>query len=352
MPIPFLDLFTKAKARFGKPAPAPRAVVPRAPIPEKSAAERLSKTVMPNTTRTVAPADPFKVAAGSAKGRTRDTPTPLTPEPEMGERVITLTLADVLDAVPQSSIKSRDSLDPNRPISLKCGEVEKGMATGQPTVLLLSIYEQAPDIFRQEITAGDLTEVSLPLAKVLEQFQALQVRGDQMEDEAVPQLDTPFLQVTIEDTKKFGTSLAPLQTSAAPPVKMEPATARSLSKAEPEPVAQEKFNRENTARRSTAATPKSPSKSKAKSPAPGGATRIPFKLPPNGAGVPVSERVPASSGPPVPNPPSAPPKSATPARIPFKLTPPSADLKPKLTLVPGVDPVEPNEALQVTEPIQ
>ena len=56
--------------------------------------------------------------------------------------------------------------------------------------------------------------------------------------------------------------------------------------------------------------------------------------------MPASERVPASSGPPVPTPSAQPPKATTPTRIPFKMTPPGPDLKPKKTLVPGVEPAE------------
>src|SRR5205823_7508870 len=97
--------------------------------------------------------------------------------------------------------------------------------------------------------------VPLPFDKVMEQFQALQVRADQMHDEAVPQVETPFLQVTIEDTEKFGTSLTPLQTSAKPPVKVEPATAKAIAKAEPEPVAQQKQTPSISSRRPISAKP-------------------------------------------------------------------------------------------------
>ena len=351
MPIPFLDLFKKAKARLSKQSAPPRdIIVQRPPAMEKKAEDRLSKTVLPNTTRMMTPADPFQVAAGSVKGRTRELPASLTPEEEPSERSIALKLADFLDNLPQGTIKSTDTFDANQIIKIKTAEVEKGMATGQPAVLLSSIYEQAPEIFKQSVDADDLTTVSLPFQKVLDGIQALQVRGDQQQDEAVPQLETPFLQVTIEDTKKFGTSLSPIQTSAAPPVKVEPATARAFAKAEPEPVAQEKHAPNISGRRPISLTPANAPAPAAPAPAapakaaPAGnqaaaPTRIPFKLPPNGAGGTVSERVPASSGPPVPTPPPAPPaKPAAPARIPFKMTPPGPELKPKLTLVPGVEP--------------
>ncbi|HEY4284984.1 MAG TPA: hypothetical protein VGM62_18115 [Chthoniobacterales bacterium] len=336
MTIPFFNLFKRAKGGLGKQPPA--VVIVRPPLVEKPAGERLSKTVMPNSTRTVAPVDPFQFAAG--QGKSRDLPASLTPEPAPKDRAISLSLLDLLENLPSALLKPRDSFDVNRNITIKAAEIEKGMAKGQPTALLASIYEQTPDIFLQGVSADDQTEVTLPHAKVMEQFQNLQVRGDQMQDEAVPQLETPFLQVTIEDTKKFGTSLAPLQTSAKPPVKVEPATARSLSKAEPEPVVQQKHAPNVGARKPISLTPNtSPAPAvEASSPR----ARIPFRLPPNGTGVPATERVPASNGPPVPTPsvtpPPAAPKAAAPVRIPFKMTPPSAALKPKLTLVPGVDP--------------
>src|SRR5689334_13416868 len=156
MTIPFLDLFKKAKARLGKPTPEPRVVVPRGALPEKPAGERLSKTVMPNTTRTVAPADPFQVASGAAKGRTRETPTPLTPSPEPRERAITLAIADLLDHLPRESVKPADNFDPARTIIIKAAEIEKGMATGNPAASLTSIYEQAPEIFIHPVTPDDV----------------------------------------------------------------------------------------------------------------------------------------------------------------------------------------------------
>jgi predicted regulator of Ras-like GTPase activity (Roadblock/LC7/MglB family) len=340
MSIPFSGLFKKAKARLTKQHVPAGVAVAAKPLPEKSAADRLSKTVMPNATRTVSSGDPFHSGAG--QGRSRELPMSLAAANEVaGDRSITLTLADVLENLPQDSIKSRDSIDPNRKISLKAAEAEKGMAKGQPTALLTSIYEQVPDIFQRPVSLENVSEVVLPFSKVLEQFQAFQVRADQVRDDAVPQVETPFLQVTIEDTKRFGTSLPTLQTSAQPPVKVEPATARSIAKAEPEPVAQEKQTPNVTRYR---AIPQPPKKASVPGPEDSAApARIPFKLPPNGAGEPASERVPASSGPPVPTPPDVPPaesKPAAPVRIPFKMTPPTEELKPKLTLVPGVDPVK------------
>ncbi len=99
---------------------------------------------------------------------------------------------------------------------------------------------------------------------------------------AVPQVETPFLQVTREDTEPFRTS-----TSAAPP-------------------------------------------------------KIPFHLPPNGTGAPASESVPALSGPPVP---TTLPEGQASARIPFKVTAPCNDIRPKVICLPN-EP-EPQTALPI-----
>ena len=342
MTIPFIGLFQKAKARFFPTPEAPVALRPR-PLPsEKRIGERLSKTVMPNATRTVAPADPLEMAASPLAGMktlSRDLPPAVAfaLEPKV-ERAISLQLSDILPSVPSGYVKPTESLDVNRTILLKASELEKGMASGRPTVLLASIYEQAPEIFLHSLTPDDPAEVSLPHAKVLEQFGKLQVRADQMSEESVPQVETPILQVTVEDTQRFGTVMKPLQGSALPPVIVEPATAQTIAKAEPEPVARGPVAPTVPAPRGIPLTPSKEESAVAPPSQPATPTRIPFNLPPNGAGVPASERVPASSGPPVPT--SPPPSQPTPARIPFKISAPCADLRPKLTLVPGVEATE------------
>ena len=79
MTIPFLSYFTKLKG--DKAAAKERAAAPAKPAPpplEKPSSERFSKTVMPNATRTIAPQDPFQMAATStAFGGSRAT-TPST----------------------------------------------------------------------------------------------------------------------------------------------------------------------------------------------------------------------------------------------------------------------------------
>jgi predicted regulator of Ras-like GTPase activity (Roadblock/LC7/MglB family) len=344
MTIPFLSYFKRSKAEAKATAAAP--AKPVLPPLEKPSSERFSKTVMPNATRTVAPQDPFQMAArstamgGQTTAATAVVPPPASPrtisfaspapakprdlppavalalEPNV-ERVISLELADIVAAMPPGHIKPLGE-DDNRRILLRASEVEKGMANGKPSVSLSTVYEQVPEIFLRTISPSDTWQVQLPFAKVLEQFTNLHVRADQERHLIVPQVETPFLKVAVEDCSEFGTTLEPLQmeTGDLPVVRVEPPTAEAFAAAEPEPALDPRFQMAPAPSRTPSVTAKSP-----QSP-----TRIPFKLSPNGTDAPAPESVPASSGPSVPN--SLPPPPA-PVRIPFKMTPPSDDVRPK-----------------------
>jgi predicted regulator of Ras-like GTPase activity (Roadblock/LC7/MglB family) len=337
MTIPFMSFFKKVKdqalARKERSVAAPKPVAPL----EKPSSERFSKTVMPNATRTLPPQDPFEMAARSsamsgqmpsgsaaasspsaqrtvafgvnapAGARQRDLPpaVALALEPRV-ERVISLNLADIATQIPADYIKPIESIDGTRRILLKASEVERGMASGKPAVSLATIYQQVPEIFLRSIASADEAQVQLPFEKVLAQFASLQVRSDQERHQAVPQVETPFLKVTLEDNSRFGTTIEAVETADLPPVRVEPPTAEAFAAAEPE-AAGNGFV-QHRASEDTSATP----------------TRIPFKLSPNGTGGPAPERVPASSGPSVPTSFPTPP---APTRIPFKITAPSDDLR-------------------------
>ncbi len=341
MNIPFLSLFQKARDRFRPSAPVSPVVVRAVPV-EKPSSEKLSKTVLPNSTRTMTSRDLIDVTANSAAARssvgstTRNTAgtsrglppaVALALEPKV-ERTISVQLSDILSEIPSGYAKPAESLEPSRRILLKASEIEKGMATGKPTVSLAAVYEQIPEIFLRSVPSTELMHLPLPYDKVLEQFSSARVRGDQERDHTVPQVETPILQVTLEDTKRFGTTMEPLQTSSLPPIKVEMASASSLAAAEPENAVREVVPppRARSTIPLSVAMPSTPEPSPVKSAPP---TRIPFKLPPNGTGESASERVPASSGPPVPTRP--------PARNPFKISPPSDALRPRKTLVPGTE---------------
>jgi hypothetical protein len=215
MNIPFIRFFKKDKAEEGSVAVAPPPVVST----EKPASERLGKTVMPNSSRIVglepignfATPPPAQSPAQSAPVSTRKISLggsgsvavgPKIPASEpAAERTITLPMADLVPGIPSELLKM--PVDAERPVVLKAAEVERGMATGRPTVLLRAVYKQAPEFFTSEVPAADLREVALPFTKVVEQFARFQVRDDQIVDQECPQLETPFLQVTLEDNKRF-----------------------------------------------------------------------------------------------------------------------------------------------------
>ena len=333
MTIPFLDLLKKLTGRFGggaavaeTPKPAPRVIRPK-----KADNERLSKTVMPNSTRSLsAPSsDPFRSAAATgsaprssmplelgahkitasapARPRASQLPPALARalEPKL-ERTISLRVADLIDVVPVGFIKPVEILDTNASISLKASEIEKGMPDKHPTISLPSLYQQVPEIFVRSVRPDDDTRVELPYEKVLEQFQSAHVRVDQERDPAVPHVDTPILKATIEDSQRFGTKIAPIETSFAPATPVKHATAESIAAAEPDATAVKPEGPAKTTppgqRVISLHSPELTPKTETPEPCPIEA-EIPFEdLSPNGTGASASERVPASSGPPVPTP--------------------------------------------------
>ena len=332
MTIPFLDLIRKLTARFSAVGAQTAPATMRPARVKKPSDQRLSKTVLPHATRSFGPPDPFRAAAGPIKAgpslqlgarkivsgaapatasRSHDLPPALALalEPKL-ERAISLRLSDFLDQVPAGYIKPVEILDASVQVSLKASEIEKGMPEGKPSISLPSLYQQVPEIFLRSVPPADETRVALPYEKVLEQFNSARVRADQERDPSIPQVDTPILQTTIEDTERFGTRIEPLQSSALPPVHVEPATAKALAAAEPEAAAQETIK--STALPHPVISLHSPHLKPASEPSP--LPRIPFLFPPNGTGAPASERVPASCGPPVP---TALPFSPELARTPF-----------------------------------
>jgi len=317
---PIIDLVNKVRTRlFTSSNSAPVAGTPVLARLEKGAGERLSKTVMPNTTRTIPVQEPLQAAAtisglpntitatktgprmvslGATQSarKTEDLPPAiaLALEPKV-ERGISLQLSEILPQVPAGYVKSEESFDPTRRVLLKAVELEKGMASREPSVSLTSIYEQIPDIFMRSVPLTDQTRIALPFEKVLEQFNRVQTRRDQAQEATVPQVDTPFLIVALEESEKFGTTIDPIQTSALPAVKVEPASAEAFAAAEPEAAESATVTATNPPR-STPLVPAKPVEAKPEDKSP---VRIPFHLPPKGTGEPASERVPASSGPPV-----------------------------------------------------
>ena len=368
MQVPFLDLYLKLRDKVRalrghtpvtSPPPA-RSTIAVA----KPEGERLSKTVLPNMTRKVTAPDPVRIPAsmtappkismeGAARPRLatapasvwlRKSPGSVSLEEEAKtDRAISIRLGDILDKLPVGCINAQETIDRDRHIVLRASELEKGMSEGRPSVSLASVYQQAPEIFVQRPAADDSTLVALPFEKVLTQFMNLQVRSDQVRDEIVPQVETPILQVTLEDTERFGTTIEPLQTSPLPPVRVEPATAKSIAAAQPEASVSETVKPRALRPAISLIDPAAPKKEPPPPHIPATAPprpKIPIDLPPNGTGALASEIVPALSGPPVPNLSPPPTPAAPPPRAPLRVTAPSEDIRPKFIRIPGSEPRE------------
>ncbi len=382
MKLPFLRFFKKTEATQQTVAAAPPPVIQV----EKPASERFAKTFTPNATRqiaieappahapadddrrgvaTMAPPAAAKVLPSFARASSLPASTLVPSAPRsislgdgprivlsntgapaaVAERAISLALADI--TLPEELVNST-SLDPNQRLLFKATELERGMSSGRPAVTLRAIYQQVPEIFKREIAETDTAEVTLPFAKVLEQFASFQVRSDQIIEDLLPEVETPFLQVTIEDSERFGTSSGtkPVSAPAVSPVEIpgpEPATSihsdapiRLTVPKEPEPAA---------------ASPRAPIRLSPTS-QPGSVAHVAPTISPNGTGVPATERVPASSGSPVPTPfpspfapPVASPKSDAPSPMPggapIKLSPVGNDLREKAAPKMATSPVEP-----------
>ncbi len=340
MTIPFLDYFKKKASKVPSAVPMPPAV-PH----DKPSADRMSKTVVPNATRTVSvqeAGNPFNAPNAGIPGarpmvtfgagnRSKLPPAvALALEPRV-ERTISLPLKDVVEHLPTGSVAPLEEADAERSVLLKASELERGIGRGRPSVSIQTIFQQIPEVFANPIQPDDVTEVVLPLAKVMEQFNKFQVRADQSKELAIPQIETPFLQLTLEDDARFGTVTQVVHEHAeeTAPVRVEPATAHSLAAAEPEATAAEKYvvtpvsfpispavggNGQNGNGPRPGSSPDNPS-----------LTRIAFPNSPKGTDE--SAVVPTSSGPSVPTSGSAP--ASAPTRIAFESTAPSDDARPK-----------------------
>ncbi|PYI42536.1 MAG: hypothetical protein DMC57_06065 [Verrucomicrobia bacterium] len=347
MTIPFLDLVRKAKEKFeAKRRPAGLAPLPS--VQDKPESDKLAKRVMPYAVRTMTPEPSAPALAASAIATRRisvtrpsaGAPPDLGPRVGVsvdprGERTLSLALSDVIAEMPNGYLKPRESLDTSRRITLKAAEVEKGLAAGRPSISIAAIYQQAPEIFLHTVQPSDTAVVMLPAKKVIDELSHLRVREDQTAEPIMAQVETPFLKMMVEESAKFGTTLAPFTTTELPPLP-EPVS-RAPAAAEPAPVAairppptswpvqpppvapatsrtipppriQTEPTRDGSMARITSVAPSAPAENKLE------------KSLPIGTGGPAFPRVPASSGPPVP--PAAPP-AAAPTRIPFQM-PPSA----------------------------
>jgi len=240
MAIPFLNLVKKAKEKF-EARKRPATIAPLPSVQDKPEADKLAKRVTPYAVRTMTPepSAPALAAASTMAGRrislNRTAPgSPLDLGPSVaaaveprGERTVSLALSDVIAAIPQGYVKTNESFDTTRRVTLRAVEVEKGLATGRPSISIAAIYQQVPEIFEHTVVPSDTTAVVLPVQKVLDELSRLRVREDQTTDSISAQVETPFLKLMVEESAKFGTTVAPFETTELS-LSVEPVTQAGL----------------------------------------------------------------------------------------------------------------------------
>ena len=376
MTIPFLDFVKRAKEKFGGKR-RPTAFAPLPSVEDKPESDKLAKRVMPYAVRTMAPEPtaPALAAASAIAARrislTRSSvgaPGDLgssmgvSVEPR-GERTLSLALSDVIAQMPDGYLKPHESFDTSRRVTLKAADVEKGLAAGRPSIPIAGIYQQVPEIFLHTVQPSDAAMVVLPAQKVIDELSHLRVREDQTAEPIMAQVETPFLKLMVEESAKFGTTLAPFTTTelptptdpvasaagaaepapvealrrppVSPPIQPPPAAkspvAPATSRTIPPPRIETEPSRDGSMARITSVAPSAPAENK------------PEKPFPIGTGGSAFPRVPASSGPPVP--PAAPP-SAGPTRIPFQMP---QDSPPEVAAEKPAPPQETPKTVPVVE---
>src|SRR5947207_903877 len=226
MTIPFLDLVKRTKEKF-ESRRRPTGPAPLPSVQDKPESDKLAKRVMPYAVRTMTPestAPALAAASVIAPRRISLTRQPIgapgdfgpradaSVEPR-GERTLSLALSDVIAKMPDGYLKPHGSFDTSRPVMLKAAEVEKGLAAGRSSMLIAAIYQQAPEIFLHTVQPSDTAVVVLPAQKIIDELSHLRVREDQTAEPMMAQVETPFLKLMVEESAKFGTTVAPFTTT-------------------------------------------------------------------------------------------------------------------------------------------
>src|SRR5438105_6137577 len=140
----------------------------------------------------------------------------------LGERTLSLALSYVIAEMPDGYLKPHESFDTSRRVTLRAAEVEKGLASGRPSILIAGLYQQVPEIFLHTVEPSDTAVVVLPAQKVIDELSHLRVREDQTAEPIMAQVETPFLKLMVEESAKFGTTVAPFTTTELPALPTDP----------------------------------------------------------------------------------------------------------------------------------
>ncbi len=175
----------------------------------------------PRPAATVAPsAMPAPVATVAA-------PAP-APRPEAPDVAVTLSIGDFVDRIPPNFL-SAGPFDRHQTVEFRASELYSDLTKGRASVPASTIYTKVPVIFARPITDTEDVEISLPLQKLVEQLSAaFQTRTDQVAEENVGEIETPFLQVAKEDGERLPTAVGTVAGAIRPSIPLPQAPVTPL----------------------------------------------------------------------------------------------------------------------------
>lgn len=236
------------------PPPAPAGPVPsavRTVLPSNSQAAPVSLRTpgappstgaRPPTTRNLSVRPPARKVSFPVPSAATP-PTPVMPAPlaassappppplEAPDATVSLELSDFIDRLPPGFL-APGHIDRRRVVEFRASELYSDLSKGKASVPASTIYLKCPDIFSRPVTDTEDAEVPLPLQKLVEQLSAaFRARTDQVAEEQVGEIETPFLQVAMEDNQRLvaasGTNAGPVR-PVSPPVASTPAASEGL----------------------------------------------------------------------------------------------------------------------------
>lgn len=149
------------------------------------------------------------------------------PPPANPDAVVRLELGDFVDRIPSNFLASAN-YDRHQTVEFLVSELYSDLSKGRATVPASIIYRKCPEIFARAVSDTEDVEVHLPMHRVVEQMSAtFTMRQDQTPEESVAEIETPFLQVALEDNARLpkapGTSVgATVRAVGLPPGQRPP----------------------------------------------------------------------------------------------------------------------------------
>ena len=144
---------------------------------------------------------------------------PLQPafKPVAPDVTVSLEIGDFLDRLPTNFLKG-DPVDRQQKVAFEASELYSDLSKGRASVPASVIYRRCPEIFSRPVSDTEDVEVALPLQKLVEQMgMALSTRTDQVEEENVGEIETPFLKVAMEDNAQLPTAAGTTAGAIRPP---------------------------------------------------------------------------------------------------------------------------------------